>query len=139
MTSLSKRMHEVSTESPPSSAGRDTTKRSDSPERPQTHAVVEPPKFYRGNSGKTVPIYANYLRLTVEQEKGIYEYEVRFEPRIDNRDLRFKLLNQQREHLGPTKVIQPRSFPEIADGNSDAVKPYTKCTASSFSCRVSTA
>ena len=45
----------------------------------------------------------NYLKLNVADGKGVFEYEVVFEPRIDNRDQRFRLLNQQRGMTGPTK------------------------------------
>ena len=45
----------------------------------------------------------NYLKLSVAEDKGVFEYEVVFDPRIDSRDQRFRLLNQLREITGPTK------------------------------------
>ena len=62
------------------------------------------PKFYRGKEGKLLSMSANYLHLELEKDKGVFEYEVRFEPRTDNRDQRFRLLNQQREVIGGVKV-----------------------------------
>lgn len=52
-----------------------------------------------------VDVVANYIRVKVESGKGIFEYEVKFEPQIDSRDLRFKLLSQQRESLGNAKTF----------------------------------
>jgi len=63
------------------------------------------PKFYRGKEGKLLSMSANYLHLELEKDKGVFEYEVRFEPRTDNRDQRFRLLNQQREVIGGVKVF----------------------------------
>jgi len=65
----------------------------------------EKPKFYRGNLGKPLKLSANYLHLQLEKDKGVFEYEVRFNPRTDNRDQRFRLLNQQREVIGGVKVF----------------------------------
>jgi aubergine-like protein len=60
--------------------------------------------FYRGKEGRPTPISANYLRLETAEGKGVFEYEVRFEPRVDSREARFKLLNSLREITGTTKV-----------------------------------
>jgi len=63
------------------------------------------PKYYRGTEGKMINMSANYLRMDLEKDKGVYEYEVRYEPRTDNRDQRFRLLNQHREVIGGVKVF----------------------------------
>ena len=48
---------------------------------------------------------ANYVRLELADEKrGMYEYEVRFEPPKDSRDERFKLTGSMKEVFGPTKT-----------------------------------
>ena len=48
---------------------------------------------------------ANYVRLELADEKrGMYEYEVRFEPPKDSRDERFKLIGSMKEVFGPTKT-----------------------------------
>lgn len=47
----------------------------------------------------------NYIKLQVENGKGIFEYEVRFEPTIHANQLRFALLNQQLEIIGRTKTF----------------------------------
>ena len=48
---------------------------------------------------------ANYVRVNIDPGKGIFEYEVRFDPSQDSRDMRFKLLNQHRETLGPARTF----------------------------------
>lgn len=65
------------------------------------------PVVRKGTAGKTVKltVTANYVRLEVEGEMGMYEYEIRFDPLVDSRDERFKLVGQQRELLGPTWTL----------------------------------
>lgn len=48
---------------------------------------------------------ANYVRLHMDKNKGIFEYEVRFEPSIDSKDMRFKLLKQHQEAIGTAKTF----------------------------------
>ena len=63
------------------------------------------PVVKKGSAGKEVKMTANYVRLEIASEKGMYEYEVRFEPPIDSRDERFKLIGQMKETFGPTKTF----------------------------------
>lgn len=79
------------------------TKRSDSPEESAVRGVPETPQFYRGKEGRPTPVSSNYLKLEITEEKGLFEYEVRFEPRIDSREQRFRLVNELKETTGPTK------------------------------------
>ena len=39
----------------------------------------------------------------MEAEKKMYEYEVKFQPTVDSRDQRFKLVRAQSEFLGPVR------------------------------------
>jgi len=71
----------------------------------QTSLAKNEPVVKKGTAGKECKLTANYVRLEVAGEKGMYEFEVRFEPLVDSRDERFKLLNQLREVLGPTKTF----------------------------------
>ena len=89
------------------------------------------PQFYRGNHGKPVKLSANYLKLVVEEDKGVFEYEVRFSPLVDNRDQRFRLVNQQRESIGSVKV----SFPLFCYKFFFMIFPYVK-TMHNFDCRI---
>jgi aubergine-like protein len=52
-----------------------------------------------------IPATANYIRLSVEAGKGVYEYEVRFEPELDSRRMQNKLLNEHYKELGETKTF----------------------------------
>ena len=63
----------------------------------------DPVKFH-GTSGKLVNVTSNYLKLQTKANSGIYEYEVRFNPNVDMRNERFRLLRQLEPVIGPTKV-----------------------------------
>lgn len=45
-----------------------------------------------GETGTPVEVTANYIRLNFK-ESCVYEYEVKYEPDQDYKNLRFKLLN----------------------------------------------
>lgn len=47
----------------------------------------------------------NYIRLTTEAEKGVFEYEVRYRPDVHAASLRHRLLNQHKESIGNTKTF----------------------------------
>lgn len=47
----------------------------------------------------------NYIKLTIEPDRGIFEYEVRYEPNIHCQNLRTKLLNAQSASLGETRTF----------------------------------
>ena len=49
-------------------------------------------------------VASNYLKLQCEDNKGIFHYEVDFEPRVDNRQECFRLLNSLGNLTGPVKV-----------------------------------
>lgn len=49
-------------------------------------------KDFIGESGKRVPASANYIRLILQPDRGVFEYEVKFEPDVDSRSARGKLL-----------------------------------------------
>lgn len=71
------------------------------PEVEEETVVVE----RRGTSGVQCTALSNYIRLKVEPEKGVYEYEVRFEPAVHASQVRFKLLNEHRDFIGKTKTF----------------------------------
>ena len=48
---------------------------------------------------------ANFVRLNVNPDKGIFEYVALFEPSIDGKEMRFKLFNQHRETLSPGSIF----------------------------------
>lgn len=52
-----------------------------------------------------INVIANYVRVNIDPGKGIYEYEVSFYPSVDSKQIRFELLKQHREILGPAKTF----------------------------------
>jgi aubergine-like protein len=66
------------------------------------------------------------VRLKLEPGKGVYEYEVRFEPQVDSRGIRNRLLNEYRDKLGETKTFDgttlylPIQLQEEVSGNWNA-------------------
>lgn len=59
----------------------------------------------RGKNGAPMSILTNYIRMKVDPERGVFEYEVRFNPQIHSSQLRYQLLNQHREIIGPTRTF----------------------------------
>ena len=55
----------------------------------------------RGTSGKTVRLNANYVMLKGRSE-GVFQYAVSFEPVVENKNMRFQLLNEHRAIIGNT-------------------------------------
>lgn len=43
---------------------------------------------------------ANYINIIVEPNRGIYEYEVRFQPCVDLKNIRFQLLKEHKNIIG---------------------------------------
>lgn len=67
---------------------------------------VETPAVERvGKSGRKIGALTNYIRLQVDAERGVFEYEIRFEPAVHASSVRFKLLNQHRDIIGNTKTF----------------------------------
>ena len=64
----------------------------------------KPPVVFRGKTGKGLNVMSNYLRLDSKPDIGTYEYEVRFDPIIDMRNEKFRIIQQLEPLIGPTKV-----------------------------------
>ncbi|CAH1795347.1 unnamed protein product [Owenia fusiformis] len=90
----------------------------------------------KGTSGKQIHLATNYIRvesLTPE----MYQYHVSFEPNVDSRNIRFKLLNQHRDIM-PYKVFDgamlflPYNLGKekllTAERHTDGAKITIKCT-----------
>lgn len=58
----------------------------------------------KGTSGAGVRLSANYLRVVAEQD-GVYQYMVSFIPQVDNKNLRYRLLNEHKDVLGDTRAF----------------------------------
>ncbi|KAK4035484.1 hypothetical protein OUZ56_027572 [Daphnia magna] len=63
------------------------------------------PIVKKGEMGNKINVIANYVRVNIDPGKGIYEYEVSFYPSVDSKQIRFELLKQHREILGPAKTF----------------------------------
>ncbi|XP_076285684.1 argonaute 3 [Lasioglossum baleicum] len=59
----------------------------------------------QGTGGKPVQLSANFITVKLDGNKGLYNYEVKYNPDIDSRPLRRKLLNQHAEAFGQTRVF----------------------------------
>ncbi len=69
-----------------------------------TPTVSRPPVHRRGSGGTEMRVATNLVRLVRATEElgpgfGFHLYLVRFEPEINSRDARFRLLGQHREAL----------------------------------------
>lgn len=53
--------------------------------------------------GSSIKASANFVRLGCEPGKGFFEYEVRFSPECDSRNMCFKILNSVSESYGKVK------------------------------------
>ncbi|KAJ8981325.1 hypothetical protein NQ317_015458 [Molorchus minor] len=60
---------------------------------------------YRGEIGKPLNVSANYIRLQIEKGRGVYEYEVRFNPELDAKNRRIRMVNLIMKELGSVKVF----------------------------------
>jgi len=89
----------VSSTSPPVAAAK----------KPAFHRP-ENPEFFRGKEGVAKNVASNYLKLKCEANKGVFHYEVDFEPRIDNRQECFRLLNSLGNLTGPVKSFDGRKL-----------------------------
>jgi len=70
----------------------------------------ETPEYFRGKEGTKKNVASNYLQLECETNKGIFHYEVDFEPQIDNRQECFRLLKALEEITGPVKSFDGRKL-----------------------------
>lgn len=61
------------------------------------------PVIKHGEVGNRFPASANWIRLNLETNKAVFEYEVKFDPQVDALKHRFQLLNSQMDRLGNTK------------------------------------
>lgn len=74
---------------------------------------------YRGEKGTYTRVAVNYIRLKCNPDKGVFEYEVRFDPPVVTKGLRYNLLGQMKDITGPAKTFDgvilylPIKLPEV--------------------------
>lgn len=84
----------------------------------QVEIERKPPVVFMGEQGERIPATANYVRLAVQPDKGVFEYEVRFTPTLDSKIIRSKILNSHSESIGRCKTFDgvtlylPMKLPE---------------------------
>nr|XP_023021942.1 piwi-like protein Ago3 [Leptinotarsa decemlineata] len=83
------------------------------------------PVFYKGEGGKQIKVSANYIKLHLEKDCGVYEYEVRFNPDIDAKNRRIRAVNQIKQKLGPAKVFDGGSVLYLPQKITDTVQSFT--------------
>uniref|UniRef100_A0A8D8ZWM8 Protein argonaute-3 n=1 Tax=Cacopsylla melanoneura TaxID=428564 RepID=A0A8D8ZWM8_9HEMI len=75
--------------------------------RAMTISKAKPPSdpvHYRGAAGQAIKVMVNYIDIAVKEGSGMYEYEVKFNPPMDSRGLRNRLINSL-EILGQYKTF----------------------------------
>ncbi|XP_034240768.1 piwi-like protein Ago3 isoform X2 [Thrips palmi] len=63
----------------------------------------KPPVIRKGETGKVIKASANFVRLGCEPGKGFFEYEVRFNPECDSKQICFRILNSVSDAFGRVK------------------------------------
>ena len=63
----------------------------------------DPVKF-QGDAGKSFNVTSNYLKIVATPNTGVYEYDVRFNPNVDSRQDRFRLIRQIEPTIGTIRV-----------------------------------
>lgn len=76
--------------------------------------------FSLGTSGTPIFVTANYIRLSIEKDKGVFEYDLRFTPDIDAKPLRYRILNAHIAQMGGVRIFDggsvlylPIKLPEL--------------------------
>ncbi|XP_069944367.1 piwi-like protein Ago3 isoform X2 [Cherax quadricarinatus] len=57
----------------------------------------------QGSTGAKLSAMCNWIRLHCEENKSVFEYEVKFEPQIEILNLRFRLFDTLRDKIGSVK------------------------------------
>lgn len=73
-----------------------------------TISTSKPPPeavLFRGELGQPMKVMVNYINIAVKEGSGMYEYEVRFNPPMDSRGTRNRLINSLNELLGQYKTF----------------------------------
>ena len=90
------------------------------------------PVLYRGSGGKAIDVSANYVRLDTDKESGfgIFQYEVIFQPPMDSREERFRIIRLCSDVLGDTKLFDGHKLylPKLMDETFSVDKGGLKIT-----------
>jgi hypothetical protein len=64
---------------------------------------LEPHKKSPGTGGIAVQMEANYIKVNLSPEHGVYEYSVKFEPQIEDPKIKYTLLDQISSQIGKVR------------------------------------
>ncbi|XP_028133641.1 piwi-like protein Ago3 [Diabrotica virgifera virgifera] len=108
----------VSSDEPTKTVSADEPTKADVPVSPSKSSVEEitrstsqmsfvekEPVYFQGESGKPLRLSVNYIKLELAQDRGVYEYEIKFNPELDAKNKRFRAANQVIKQLGMAKVF----------------------------------
>ncbi|XP_018573756.1 piwi-like protein Ago3 [Anoplophora glabripennis] len=79
---------------------------------------------YKGEAGKSINVSANYIKLHVEKERGVYEYEVKFDPELDAKNKRIKMVNIIMREMGSAKVFDGGNVLYLPQKITDTSKTF---------------
>ncbi|KAF5284570.1 hypothetical protein FQR65_LT02396 [Abscondita terminalis] len=78
--------------------------------------TLSEPCLYQGTSGSTITAACNYIKLKMEQDRGVFEYAVQFSPQVDAKSVRSRLVS---EYVGRIRMFDggsclyiPKKLPE---------------------------
>lgn len=57
-----------------------------------------------GESGTPVSVTANYIRLKIDRDRGVFSYDIKFHPMVDSKQFRVKMLNSRMPEMGNVKL-----------------------------------
>lgn len=63
------------------------------------------PVIMKGTYGREVSVGVNYVRLKVEKGKGLFQYDVQYDPPVESKSLRFGILNSVKDVIGETRLF----------------------------------
>lgn len=97
-----------------SSSGTTKSESSDTQSQPKELEPV----LKHGEDGEPTKILTNYVKLNCDPDFGVFEYDVRFNPQIENQRFRSKLLFQHKDVIGKCSTFDgvslylPQKLPE---------------------------
>ncbi|KAE8573998.1 Putative Argonaute 3 [Halyomorpha halys] len=63
------------------------------------------PVVMKGSFGREISVGVNYVKLKVEKGKGLFQYDVQYDPPVESRSLKFGILNSVKDVIGDTKLF----------------------------------
>lgn len=90
-----------------------------------TISKIKPPSdpvSFKGEIGTPIKVMVNYIGLAVKEDSGMYEYEVKFNPPVDAKGTRNRLVNSLNNILGQYKTFDGMTLYLPNKLSSDTIK-----------------